>query len=273
MNIINRRNYILFGVNFYRNYHKMRANDGRLWGKFNNDEFEVRSLTKSGLEEALEILDKSFFLNEPICIACEIHLPENAQARSELRELCRATADDGVSLVANHVQSGKIVGVLFNKLQYIPPNGEDPFFIQFRKECTKSPQAQCLMDFMNHVDSETDVFELYKIDTLLELMFVATLPEWGRRGIGSQLIRYAIQLARELSEGIGVDEIHPQLRDKRPKAVTAIFTSIFSQKFGNSQNFKVINRVPYTDYAYNGKTFDQSINPLHKTSEHCAMLL
>uniref|UniRef100_A0A0A1WPV6 Urease accessory protein UreF n=1 Tax=Zeugodacus cucurbitae TaxID=28588 RepID=A0A0A1WPV6_ZEUCU len=251
----------------------MRVNNGRLWGKFSNDEFEVRSLTETDLEEALEVLDKSFFLYESVSIACEINLPENGQARSELRELCRITADDGVSLVAKHVKSGKIVGVSFNKIQYIPPNGEDPFFVQFRKERTKSPQAQSLMDFMIDVDSETDVFELYQIDTLLELMFLATLPEWGRRGVASELARYTIQLARELSEGVGVDEVHPQLRDKRPKAVTAIFTSIFSQKAGRSQNFKVINSVPYTRFTFNGKTFDQTINPLHKTSEHVVFLL
>lgn len=251
----------------------MSVNEGRLWGKFNNDEFEVRSLTKSNLEEALEVLDKSFFLNEAICRACEINLPENAQARSELRELCRITADDGVSLVAKHVESGKIVGVSFNKIQYIPPNGQDPFFIQFRKEHTKSPQAQGLMDFMIDVDSETDVFDIYKIDTLLELMFLATLPEWCGRGVAKELARYTIQLARELSVGEGIAEIHPQLRDMRPKAVTAIFTSMFSQKVGRSQNFKVINTVPYTRFTYKGKTFDQSIDPLHKTSEHVLFLL
>lgn len=129
------------------------------------------------------------------------------------------------------------------------------------------------MDFMIDVDSETDVFELYKIDTLLELMFLATLQEWGRRGVACELARYTIQLAHELSEGVGVNEMHLQLRDMRPKAVTAIFTSIFSQKAGRSQNFKVINSVPYTRFTYNGKTFDQSINPLHKTAEHVVFLL
>lgn len=129
------------------------------------------------------------------------------------------------------------------------------------------------MDFMIGVDSETDVFELYNIDTLLELMFLATLPEWGRRGVGTELIRYTIHLARELSQGIGVEEIHPQLRAMRPKAVTAIFTSIFSQKGGRANNFKVINTIPYTRFSFNGQTYDQRISPLHKTTEHVALLL
>ncbi|XP_036341801.1 uncharacterized protein LOC118751140 [Rhagoletis pomonella] len=251
----------------------MRDNTGRLWGKFGNGEFEVRSLTKADLEEALQVLDKSFYLNESVCIACEINQPENAQARNELTELCRITADDGVSLVAKHVPTGQIVGVSFNKIQYIPPNGQEPFFIKFRNERAHSPQAQRLMDFMIDVDSETDVFELYKIDTLLELMFLGTLPEWGRRGVATELCRHTIQLTRELSAGIGIEEMHPQLRAMRPKAVTAIFTSMFSQKAGRKQGFKVINIVPYKRFSYNGKTFDQTINPMHKTSEHVVYLL
>ncbi|XP_053969505.1 uncharacterized protein LOC128871631 [Anastrepha ludens] len=251
----------------------MRDNAGRLWGKFGNGEHEVRSLTRADLEEALQVLDKSFFLYENVCKACQIDLPENAQARNELRELCRIAAEDGVSLVAKDVKSGQIMGVSFNKIQYIPPNGQDPFFIEFRNKRTHSPQAQCLMDFMIEIDSATDVFDLYKIDSLIELMFLATLPEWQRRGVATELTRYTIELTRELSEGVGVEEVHPQLRAMRPKAVTAIFTSVFSQKAGHSQGFKVINSVPFTNFSFNGKTFDQRIDPMHKTSEHAVYLL
>ncbi|XP_067614979.1 uncharacterized protein [Eurosta solidaginis] len=242
----------------------MRDNDGRLWGKFYNDELEIRSLTKADLEKALDILDSSFFLHESVCNACEINLPENTQARAELRELCRITAEDGVSLVAKHVKSGEI---------YIPPKGQESFFIQFRNEHTHSPQARGLMDFMINVDAEKDVFELYKMDALLELMFLATSTKWFHCGVATELTRYTIALARELSQGIGIEEVHSELRAMRPKAVTAIFTSLYSQKAGRSQGFKVINTVPYTRFTYNGVTFDKRINPIHKTSEHVVFLL
>ncbi|XP_067614977.1 uncharacterized protein [Eurosta solidaginis] len=251
----------------------MRDNDGRLWGKFYNDELEIRSLTKADLEKALDILDSSFFLHESVCNACEINLPENTQARAELRELCRITAEDGVSLVAKHVKSGEIVGITFNKIQYIPPKGQESFFIQFRNEHTHSPQARGLMDFMINVDAEKDVFELYKMDALLELMFLATSTKWFHCGVATELTRYTIALARELSQGIGIEEVHSELRAMRPKAVTAIFTSLYSQKAGRSQGFKVINTVPYTRFTYNGVTFDKRINPIHKTSEHVVFLL
>ncbi|XP_011179093.2 uncharacterized protein LOC105210064 [Zeugodacus cucurbitae] len=251
----------------------MRDNGGRLWGKFYNDEFEVRSLTKADLPQALEVLDKSFFLCESACIGSEVNLPENAQARGELRELCRIAADDGVSLVAKHVESGKIVGVSFNKIQPLPPAGEELFFINFRNEQAKSPQAKRLMDFMIDINSARDVYKLYNIDTVLELMFLSTLQDWGKRGIATELVRYTVELTRELSQGIGIDEVHPALRALRPKAVTAIYTSKFSQKAGRTTGFTVINTVPYTKMSYNGKTFDQRVNPIHQYAEHVIFLL
>lgn len=64
-----------------------------------------------------KVLDGSFFLNESVSRATEINLPENRQARQELRELCRLTADDGVSLIAVEKLTGKPIAVAFNKIQ------------------------------------------------------------------------------------------------------------------------------------------------------------
>jgi len=52
-----------------------------------------------------------------VCVACEINLPENLQARQELRELCRITALDGVSLLVKEVETNRVVSVSFNKVQ------------------------------------------------------------------------------------------------------------------------------------------------------------
>ncbi|XP_037955575.1 uncharacterized protein LOC119685384 [Teleopsis dalmanni] len=254
-------------------FRTMRPNNGRLWAKVNNDKFEIRSLTQDKLEEALNILDASFFLNESVCNGCEINLPENRQSRLELRELCRITAEDGVSLVVVEATSGKIVSVAFNKIQFLPDNNEEPFFIKFRNESTHSIQAQALMDFMIEVDGKVDVFSMFKIDSLCELMFLATLPDYERNGFGNMVTKYTIELTRELSQGIGLDDINPDLRTKRPKAVTAIFTSLFSQKIGKLNDFQILSTNPYTEFIFNGKTFDQRINPMHKNSHHVVLLI
>ncbi|XP_052836767.1 LOW QUALITY PROTEIN: uncharacterized protein LOC128252765 [Drosophila gunungcola] len=246
----------------------MRKENGRLWGKLNDGKFEVRSVTQADLEEALDVLDSSFFLNESVSIACEINLPENNQARLDLRELCRITALDGISLLVKDVETGRVVSVSFNKLQFTPPPGEDHFFLKFRNESAKSPQARGLMDFMIEVDGRTDVCAMYNMDCFCELMFLATLPSHERLGLGRSLSQFTIQLTQELADGKGTEDIDEKLRSKRPAAVTALWTSSFSQKVGKATNFKVLNAISYSEFEYNGKRFDERISSLHKFCEH-----
>ncbi|KAH8381360.1 hypothetical protein KR093_003042, partial [Drosophila rubida] len=211
----------------------------------------------------IQVLNDSFFINESVCNGCEINLPQNAQARQELRELCRITAQDGVSLIAKHVESGRIAAVSFNKIQFAPPPGEDNFFVKFLKEQVHSPQALCLMNYMITMDSKIDVCAMYNMDCVNELMFLATLPEFGRHGIGRALVEATIEFTHELSQGKGVEDIAEELRGLRPAAVTALWTSFFTQKIGKKVGFKVLNSVPYSEFEYNGKRFDERIDPVH----------
>lgn len=234
----------------------------------------------------LQVLDGSFFLNESVCVACEINLPENRQARLDLRELCRKTALDGVSLLVKEADTGRVVSVSFNKIQvrfdfylnninpnvsktqYAPPPGEDHFFLKFRNEEVKSPQARRLMDFMIEVDGRIDVCAMFNMVCFCELMFLATLPSHERLGLGRSLSQFTIELTKELAEGKSLEDIDDKLRSKRPAAVTALWTSRFSQKVGKATDFKVINTVSYSEFEYKGKRFDERINPIHKFCEH-----
>jgi hypothetical protein len=63
----------------------------------------------------MECLRKSFFCCESVCIGTEINI--NIDAQKDLERLCKEVANDGVSLIMKHKESGKIVGVSFNKIQ------------------------------------------------------------------------------------------------------------------------------------------------------------
>ncbi|ALC46663.1 CG31248 [Drosophila busckii] len=245
----------------------MRAEHGKLWSTLLEGKYELRSLSEADLEEALDVNDAAFFAHESVCIGCEINLPENEQARKELRQLCVITAQDGVSLFIRHVESGRIVSVAFNKLQFAPPNGEEPFFVKFRNEHVKSPQAQALMNYMINMDTRIDVCAMYNIDCVLELMYLGTLPEFGCLGLGRALTEYTVKLAKEFAQGKNLEDVPKELHDKRPAAVTALWTSIYTQKIGKSLNFKVLNTVPFTEFKFDGKGFDERIGELHKFSE------
>ncbi|XP_075146534.1 uncharacterized protein LOC142220965 [Haematobia irritans] len=251
----------------------MQASNGRLWSTICDGQIEIRSLTEDKLEESLDVLNGSFFLYESVSIGSEINLPENVQARQELRELCKITGQDGVSLIAIEKATGKPIAVSFNKIQFIPDNGDDIFFLKFRKEKAKSPQAQSLMDYMIEADAAFDVFENFNLQCTCELMFLATLPEWGQKGIAKTLAKHTIELAKELKEGIGLECMHPSLRSRRPQAVTALWTSNISQSVGKAVGFKVLNTIPYTHFKYNGKSFADRIGPEHKTSQQVIYMI
>lgn len=78
---------------------------------------------------------------ESVSIGTEINLPQNVKARKELRELCRLTAQDGVSLVAIEKCTDTLVGVSFNKIQVnifkarLICNFYDNFYFLFRSHC------------------------------------------------------------------------------------------------------------------------------------------
>lgn len=116
------------------------------------------------------------------------------------------------------------------------------------------------MQFMIEVDSKFDVFAEYNVDCSLEIMFLAVLPEYCRRGIARDLCKYSIDLATEIKNGFLLDALPEDIRMLRPKVVTAIFTSLYSQKIGYNLGFKNVYEMPYSDLVFQGKTFAERLN-------------
>lgn len=65
----------------------------------------------------MDVLRKSFFVDEKVSIAVELY--KNDAAKNELEELCLRAAEDGLSIIALDTSIDKVVGVAFNKLQVI----------------------------------------------------------------------------------------------------------------------------------------------------------
>lgn len=87
----------------------------RFWGSTQDGRIEFESLTDETLEGALDVIRRSFFLYESVCIGVDLN--SEAGAREELEELCLFAAKDGVSVVAKDITTNKVVGVSFNKIQ------------------------------------------------------------------------------------------------------------------------------------------------------------
>lgn len=99
---------------FFNNLRK-RMSYYRPWDSMENGQIEFESLSDETLEGALNVIRKSFFLYESVCIGVELNSEPGAS--EELEELCLNAAKDGVSVVAIDITTNEVVGVAFNKLQ------------------------------------------------------------------------------------------------------------------------------------------------------------
>lgn len=236
----------------------------RGWGKCCNDEVEIIYYDERYREASMEVLRKSFFLHEAVCIGSEVNL--NPQAQKDLEQLCLDVGRSGVSLLARHVTTDRIVGVSFNVLQTPSAPSDLNYFESFRDDHCVSPSSKSLMQYMITMDAKVDLFQQFSIDCLLEIMFLATLPEMEGKGVATQLVASSIELAKLLKQGQATENLPHESAHKRPQLVSSLFTSRISQKVGKKNNFKEINEVPHAEFVFRGKTYSDRIGPDHPTS-------
>jgi hypothetical protein len=117
------------------------------------------------------------------------------------------------------------------------------------------------MNYMIEADSKVDIFEHFKVESLLEIMFLAVLSEYGKRGIALELCKYSVELARLLARSDDVKEYLSE-GEPRPQLVSALWTGRNSQSVGRKLDFKVIFQESFSKFSFNGKTFCEAVGDL-----------
>ncbi|KAF5294161.1 hypothetical protein FQR65_LT10872 [Abscondita terminalis] len=222
------------------------------------DLFEYIPITSKTLENGLEVIRKSFFVDENACIA--VNLQREPNAAIELEELCVRTALDGISVIAIDRKTGQVVGVSFNKLQ-VKSSDDFLFFKEFISKC-KYPSSKALIQFMIDADSVVDLFDLCQVNCLLEIMFIAVLKEYRGRGIAPKLFEMSMNIGKELLSGKNVkvsvtDDALPL--EPVPKAACAILTSIYSQTLIKKLNLSIAADISYKKFTFEGESFANRI--------------
>lgn len=130
-------------------------------------------------------------------------------------------------------------------------------------------------DYLDCVECTCDISKEWNIDCWIELTFLSTRSDYGRRGIGLALTEFLMDYARKLKAGHSkeVQELPAALREQRPQAITAAFTSRFSQKVGEKLNFDVLFEVENSKFSFRGKSYAEKIDPIHKYSRYAAKRL
>lgn len=118
-------------------------------------------------------------------------------------------------------------------------NDEKSYFETFRDDHCRTESAKSLMNYMIEADSRVDVFEKFKISSLLEIMFLAVLREYGRQGIGYQLCRYSLEVASQHNLNL----------------VCALFTGKNTQVIGKKLGFETVFEESFKNFTFDGETF------------------
>jgi ribosomal protein S18 acetylase RimI-like enzyme len=97
---------------------------------------------------------------------------------------------------------------------------------------------------MIEADSRVDIFDRFGVSSLMEIMFLAVLKKYGRQGIGFELCRHSVDIARNLK--------HP--------LISALWTGINTQVIGKKLGFEVVYEESFSKFSFNGKTFTERVN-------------
>ncbi|XP_012540981.3 uncharacterized protein LOC105839313 isoform X1 [Monomorium pharaonis] len=240
----------------------------RCWGVIGNDRIEFESLSDETLEGALNVIRKSFFLYENTCIGVE--LTSESGASEELEKLCLYAAKDGVSVVAVVVDTNEVIGVAFNKIQVASNSSEKSFFEHFSENC-RCKSSKALVDLMIDMDSRINLFQHYNVNCILEIMFLATLPPYGKQGVGEMLVASSLELGNVLKRGGNVRipiTIHGSNEVTNangvPALASAIMTSNYSYRIAMKLSFSQLLEVPFDEYEFNGKKLSERIGQEHR---------
>ena len=142
-----------------------------------------------------------------------------------------------------------------------PSSNAPSYFEDFRDNHCKTENAKSLMNYMIVADSKVDIFEHFGVTSLLEIMFLATLKEYGAKNIGLNLCKYSVELAEDLKSGIDVEKFLFE-GEPTPQLVSALWTGRNSQSIGSKLGFEVVYQESYKNFTFNGKSFAERVGDL-----------
>jgi len=119
--------------------------------------------------------------------------PEEEKKRNQYWiEIIRGTLASSCSMVAREHDTGKLVAVIYNKMQHSSTKHpwEHPDF-----------PKNLLTAILRALSDHKDLFDLYKTDKVLDTRVVAVSPEFGRKGLATKLMELSIQLAVQKEAG------------------------------------------------------------------------
>lgn len=119
---------------------------------------------------------------------------------------------------------------------------------------------------MVEADAKVDIYEKYGVNTMLEMMFMAAYPEYGRHGIGGVLGKSVEDLAVQLKQGIDLDQfLEPG--QPAPPVVATIATTPSTHKVCKYLNCDLLVREKMSDFSPKLRKFVDNLDDPGKVYE------
>lgn len=129
--------------------------------------------------------------------------------------------------------------------------------------------------FLQCVECTYDIHKEWQMDCVIDMTFLSTRIDYGRRGIALALVENLIEYATELKQGNEklIQELPQHIRSQRPQAIVSAFTSYYTQRIGEKAKFDIVFKVDHSKFVFRGKTFAEKIDPIHKYTMFAAKKL
>ncbi|XP_033164532.1 uncharacterized protein LOC117143798 [Drosophila mauritiana] len=208
-------------------------------------EFEVLRVTPPLYDEVEELLVNISINYEFGCVIAK--LKDSPLAIAELRNLIRHIISRGISFAIRHVESGRIVAAIAN----IIFNTKRKTLYYDICDQIRSPNMIKYMELWDAIDASFDVNEHCQVDSTGDVEYMATVPEFRRRGLGHILCQHSIQFASLLAQRKlpleTLAQLPEEMRIERPQAVVAITTSQSSQIMGRQLGMKTVHKWHFSE--------------------------
>lgn len=198
------------------------------------ESFTVKPVEKEDVDAVMELLKKTFYIDEPLNQA--VGLCADTNTCQEVEEYCLHSLHEGLSFKAVD-REGNIVGVTISGVSPLKEDENGNDLLSQAQRCT-NPKFQKILYILARREDGARLWEKFPNETnLVEVKVAATDPKWRRRGIMNELVKVT-----ELAT-----------KERNICLLRLDTSSAYSAKSAERLGFTCVYSAPYADIKMDGR--------------------
>ncbi|NP_001296534.1 dopamine N-acetyltransferase-like isoform X2 [Bombyx mori] len=195
--------------------------------------FTVLPITANDEEEIMDLLKRTFFIDEPLNEAVGLY---DSGSCLEVEEYCRDSLLKGLSFKAVEPK-GKIIGTMINGICPLEDEDEENSLLNQALRCP-NPKFQRILHILARREEGAKLAEKFPSDKVfVDIKVAATDPHWRRRGVMNELLRETENITKQ--RGIRILRMD----------TSSAYSAMSAERLG----FNCIYKAAYKDIKLNGE--------------------